>query len=260
MSIFGFPFGDLFNEPRVKNYGGMMTDEQWDSFFRSFFSKDNPFWDDKYVVKTYRSDASPKNKKIEQEVEQEVKNDTQDDLGKYIRIDPFAYQELTAPSYAFAKPDAIEEKKVTKEEHEVEKPKPTKTILDILGYKRPEKELKNPFVFIANNLTFAIKTKYPIIWDTSTIITDDRSMFVAIDEKKTFPKVDKTEVGKMSCEINRDKDIQNEIDKYLDGTEFTNIYAFPAEEIVYGERRLGIVFYVYKKSNNTHWTHVCTDK
>lgn len=115
------------------------------------------------------------------------------------------------------------------------------------------KVAKNPFVFIANRLTFLIKSGYPLIWDTSSIVTSGDKMFVAIDEDKTYPKVNFQGVGKITCEVNRDDDIQDEIDEYLEGTEYDNIYAFPSEEVVNGSKRLGVMFVVYKKSRHTHF-------
>lgn len=90
------------------------------------------------------------------------------------------------------------------------------------------KEQKNPFVFIANRLTFLIKTKQPVIFNTSMIESHDNYMDIAIDEKKTFPKLHNVnEVGRITNELNKDEELLSEIKEYLDGTEWKNIFCFP---------------------------------
>lgn len=89
-------------------------------------------------------------------------------------------------------------------------------------------EHKNPFVFIANRLTFLIKTKQPIIFNTSMIESIDNFMDIAIDEKKTFPKLHNVnDVGIITNELNHDEELLSEIKEYLDGTEWKSIFCFP---------------------------------
>ena len=89
-------------------------------------------------------------------------------------------------------------------------------------------EQKNPFVFIANRLTFLIKTKHPIIFNTSMIESTDNYMDIAIDEKKTFPKLHNVnDVGIITNELNHDEELLSEIKEYLDGTEWKSIFCFP---------------------------------
>lgn len=89
-------------------------------------------------------------------------------------------------------------------------------------------ENKNPFVFIANRLTFIIKTKQPIIFNTSMIESTDNYMDIAIDEKKTFPKLHNVnDVGIITNELNHDEELLSEIKEYLDGTEWKSIFCFP---------------------------------
>lgn len=90
------------------------------------------------------------------------------------------------------------------------------------------KEQKNPFVFIANRLTFLIKTKQPVIFNTSMIESHDNYMDIAIDEKKTFPKLHNVnDVGRITNELNKDEELLTEIKEYLDGTEWKDIFCFP---------------------------------
>ena len=89
-------------------------------------------------------------------------------------------------------------------------------------------EHKNPFVFIANRLTFLIKTKQPIIFNTSMIESHDNYMDIAIDEKKTFPKLHNVnDVGIITNELNHDEEFLLEIKEYLDDTEWKSIFCFP---------------------------------
>ena len=91
-----------------------------------------------------------------------------------------------------------------------------------------EEYQKNPFVFIANRLTFLIKTKQPIIFNTSMIESTDNYMDIAIDEKKTFPKLHNVnDVGIITNELNHDEELLSEIKEYLDDTEWKNIFCFP---------------------------------
>ena len=91
-----------------------------------------------------------------------------------------------------------------------------------------EEYQKNPFVFIANRLTFLIKTKQPIIFNTSMIESTDNYMDIAIDEKKTFPKLHNVnDVGIITNELNHDEELLSEIKEYLDDTEWKSIFCFP---------------------------------
>ena len=111
-------------------------------------------------------------------------------------------------------------------------------------------EVKNPFVFIANRLTFLIKTSQPIIWDTSTIATPSKDcIFVAFDKKKN-PNLDMRLAAKIAHKVNIDLDIQEEIDEYLEGTEWETIYCMPHIMNLKGEDRLGFVFAVTSKEDD----------
>ena len=111
-------------------------------------------------------------------------------------------------------------------------------------------EVKNPFVFIANRLTFLIKTSQPIIWDTSTIATPSKDcIFVAFDKRKN-PNLDMRLAAKIAHKVNIDMDIQEEIDKYLEGTEWETIYCMPHIMNLKGEDRLGFVFAVTSKEDD----------
>ena len=113
-----------------------------------------------------------------------------------------------------------------------------------------ETEAKNPFVFIANRLTFLIKTSQPIIWDTSTIATPSKDcIFVAFDKEKN-PQIDMRVAAKIAHKVNIDMDIQDEIDEYLDGTEWETIYCMPHIMNLKGEDRLGFVFAVTSKEDD----------
>ena len=91
-----------------------------------------------------------------------------------------------------------------------------------------ETQKKDPFVFIANRLTFLIQTMFPIVFDTSTIDTGANSMTIALNGTKTYPKLGTIDdLGFITSEINRSSTIQKEIEEYLDGTGFSNIYCFP---------------------------------
>lgn len=105
---------------------------------------------------------------------------------------------------------------------------PTKTEDDANSVPKMKEQQKNPFVFIANRLTFLIKTKQPVIFNTSMIESHDNYMDIAIDEKKTFPKLHNVnDVGRITTELNKDEELLSEIKGYLDGTEWKNIFCFP---------------------------------
>lgn len=111
-------------------------------------------------------------------------------------------------------------------------------------------EVKNPFVFIANRLTFLIKTSQPIIWDTSTVATPSEDcIFVAFDKKKN-PKLDMRLAAKIAHKVNMDMDIQDEIEEYLDGTKWETIYCAPHIMNLNGEDRLGFVFAVTSREDD----------
>ena len=89
-------------------------------------------------------------------------------------------------------------------------------------------EKKNPFVYIANRITFLVQTKFPLVFDTSIINNHEKSMTIAVNEDKTIPKLNNIdELGFITSEVNRDEDIQKEISEYLEDTCYGNIYCFP---------------------------------
>lgn len=107
-----------------------------------------------------------------------------------------------------------------------------------------EMPLKDAFVFIANRLTFLVKTRYPIIWDTSTMETiGDDIAFIALDEEKN-PQIDLKNATEIAMAVNDDEMIQNEIEDYFKDTKWKSIYCAPFNMDVKGKCRLGFVFYV----------------
>lgn len=91
-----------------------------------------------------------------------------------------------------------------------------------------ETEVKNPFVFIANRLTFLAQTVQPIIFDTSLIETGSDYITIAINEDKTFPKIRSfDELGLITCKLNCCQTIRDEIGEFIKGTEYTDIFCFP---------------------------------
>ena len=87
---------------------------------------------------------------------------------------------------------------------------------------------KDPFVFIANRLTFLAQTIQPVVFDTSSIETGENYIKVAIDEDKTFPRIRTfDELGLITCQVNCCKEIRDEIVEFLNGTEYSNIFCFP---------------------------------
>lgn len=112
-------------------------------------------------------------------------------------------------------------------------------------------EKKNPFVYIANRLTFLIQTKFPLVFDTSIIKTDEKSMTIAVNEGKTIPKLNHIdELGFITSEVNRDEDIQKELEEYLDDTEYGKVYCFPSfteDEGGDGESVYAVKFVLYPK-------------
>jgi hypothetical protein len=113
-----------------------------------------------------------------------------------------------------------------------------------------ETQKKDPFVFIANRLTFLIQTLQPIVFDTSSIKTKDNSITVAIDVKKTFPRISSyDDLGYITCRINDSSTIQNEIDNFIEDTDIGNIYCFPVRMTNRsGAVVWGIKFVVYSKN------------
>lgn len=101
---------------------------------------------------------------------------------------------------------------------------------------------EHPFVFISNRLTFLIKTRYPIIWDTSVIVeSDEDCVFVALDKSKN-PLIDMKESAKLSMYINSNPEIQKEIKEFLDGTKWSGIVCSPYRMAYNGESRFGFLF------------------
>ena len=110
---------------------------------------------------------------------------------------------------------------------------------------KPTLPKKDPFVFIANNLTFLIKTSQPIIFDTSMIkCPSENTMFIAFDKERN-PMLDMKRASQVAAEVNNDMDIQAKITEYLSGTEWDGIFCAPHEMELDGESRLGFVFYLY---------------
>lgn len=130
-----------------------------------------------------------------------------------------------------------------------------KIVDERLGIRAAENEVpvakKNPFVYIANRLTFLIQTKFPLVFDTSIIKTDEKSMTIAVNEGKTIPKLNHIdELGFITSEVNRDEDIQKELEEYLDDTGYGNIYCFPSfteDEGEDGESVYAVKFVLYPK-------------
>ena len=92
---------------------------------------------------------------------------------------------------------------------------------------KPEPK-KDTSVFIANRLTFLIQTIQPIVFDTSNIEVSSNTMTIAVNEKKTFPKISTIdELGFITSQINASSTVMQEIEEYLKDTEHTNIYCFP---------------------------------
>lgn len=87
---------------------------------------------------------------------------------------------------------------------------------------------KDASVFIANRLTFLIQTIQPIVFDTSNIEVTSNTMTIAVNEKKTFPKISTIdELGFITSQINASSVVMQEIEEYLKDTGYTNIYCFP---------------------------------
>lgn len=101
---------------------------------------------------------------------------------------------------------------------------------------------EHPGVFICNRLTFLIKTKYPIIWDTSVVVqSEEDCMFIALDKAKN-PMIDMKEAAKLSLYINSNIEIQKEIKEFLDGSKWSGIVCSPYRMAYNGESRFGFMF------------------
>lgn len=108
-------------------------------------------------------------------------------------------------------------------------------------YEMPVKR-EHPSVFICNRLTFLIKTKYPIIWDTSVVVqSEEDCMFIALDKAKN-PMIDMKEAAKLSLYINSNIEIQKEIKEFLDGSKWSGIVCSPYRMAYNGESRFGFMF------------------
>lgn len=91
-----------------------------------------------------------------------------------------------------------------------------------------DENVKNPFVFIANRLTFLAQTVQPIIFDTSLIETGSDYIKIALNEDKTFPKIRNfDELGLITCKLNCCQTIRDEIGEFIKGTEYADIFCFP---------------------------------
>lgn len=112
-----------------------------------------------------------------------------------------------------------------------------------------EQPKKNTSVFIANRLTFLIQALQPIVFDTSLIETNKNSMTIAINENKTFPRISSLdELGFITSEVNASRILAEEIESYLNGTNFSNIYCFPAIiEDGDGKKVFAVKFVVYER-------------
>lgn len=134
-----------------------------------------------------------------------------------------------------------------------------KILGDIIDQKLAEREkakeepkpLKNdPSVFIANRLTFLIQTLQPIVFDTSSIETGKDFMTIALNQDKTFPKINTIdELGYITVQINNSPVVWDEIDSFLDeDDEYSSIYCFPTTMVNRdGDEVFAIKFVVYPK-------------
>lgn len=105
---------------------------------------------------------------------------------------------------------------------------------------------KQPFVFIANRLTFLTKTKFPVVWDTSCIETiSPDCLFVGLDRRKN-PQIGLVEASEIAHGVNSDPEIQREVQDYLDGTEWSGLFCIPYRHEVRGETRFGFLFSLKK--------------
>lgn len=110
---------------------------------------------------------------------------------------------------------------------------------------------KDPSVFIANRLTFLIQTIQPIVFDTSNIEVAPNAMTIAVNEGKTFPKIETIdELGYITSKVNASPTVVQEIEDYLKDTGYTNIYCFPTTmEDKDGDEVFAVRFVVYPGDN-----------
>jgi len=105
-------------------------------------------------------------------------------------------------------------------------------------------QMKHPYVFVANRMTFLMKTKFPVIWDTSSIaLPHENCIFVALDKWRN-PMMDLPRAAEIAHMANCDDDISSEIRNYLAGTKWQEIYVMPHTMEINGESRLGFLFTV----------------
>ena len=112
-----------------------------------------------------------------------------------------------------------------------------------------ESPKENISVFIANRLTFLIQALQPIVFDTSNIEVASNSLTIAINEKKTFPKISTIdELGFITSQINASSTVIYEIENYLKDTRYCNIYCFPTTmEDRDGRSVFAVKFVVYER-------------
>jgi hypothetical protein len=113
-------------------------------------------------------------------------------------------------------------------------------------------EVKDPYVFIANRLTFLIQTIQPIIFDTSIIETGIHAkvnyMSIAVNTDKTYPKIEtENDLAFIMREFNGSKEIQDEINEFLKDTEYDGIWAFPSTIVRNDVKIPAIRFVIYPK-------------
>ena len=116
-------------------------------------------------------------------------------------------------------------------------------------------EVKDPYVFIANRLTFLIQTLQPIIFDTSIIETGLHAkvnyMSIAVNTDKTYPKVETVnDIAWVMRECNGSREIRNEINEFLEGTEYGDICIFPSTIKRNGQEIPAVRFVLYPKRKN----------
>lgn len=115
-----------------------------------------------------------------------------------------------------------------------------------------DSSVKDPYVFIANRLTFLIQTKLPIIFDTSIIETGLHAkvnyMSIAVNVDKTFPKIEtENDLAFIMREFNGSKEIQGEINEFLKDTEYDGIWAFPSTIVRNDVKIPAVRFVIYPK-------------
>ena len=121
-----------------------------------------------------------------------------------------------------------------------------------------EEPVKDPYVFIANRLTFLIQTLQPIIFDTSIIETGIHAkvnyMSIAVNTDKTYPKVETVnDIAWVMRECNGSSEIRNEINEFLEGTEYGDICIFPSTIKRNGQEIPAVRFVIYPKRTQTNF-------